>query len=74
MMQAVTQIEQGYKMLASQLPSLAPIAADAISKLRIAIPNAIGAGAGQGQPQGQPQGGPSGDSGQLPPPPPQGAQ
>lgn len=66
MMQALQQIEGGYKMLAQMLPSMAPIAAEAISKLRMAIPNAIGAGAGQAgaAPQGAP-------GQQLPPPPPQ---
>jgi hypothetical protein len=48
MMSAVQQIEAGYKALATMLPSMAPIAADAISKLRLAIPNAVGAGAGSG--------------------------
>ena len=63
MMAAMQQIEEGYKTLASVLPSIAPIAADAISKLRMAIPNAIGAGAGPAgaAPQGAP--GPG-----LPPP------
>lgn len=49
MMGAVQQIEAGYKALATMLPSMAPIAAEAISKLRLAIPNAVGAAAG---PQG----------------------
>mgnify|MGYP001570169802 len=51
MMQAVQQIEAGYQTLVSMLPSTAPLAAEAISKLRIAIPNAIGAMA---QPPGAP--------------------
>lgn len=46
-MTAMKQIELGYQMLAQQLPSLAPLVADAITKLRMAIPNAVGAGAGQ---------------------------
>jgi len=66
MQKAQTLIEAGYKMLVDSLPSLAPLAADAVSKLRIAIPNAVGAGAGQNGPQSS---GPS-----LPPPPSQGAQ
>lgn len=66
MQKAQTMIEGGYKMLVDSLPSLAPLAADAVSKLRIAIPNAVGAGA---QPGAAPQG-----NGPGLPPPPQGAQ
>lgn len=66
---AMKQIETGYQTLAQSLPSLAPLAADAITKLRTALPQAAGANAGQqpGQspsPQGQ-GGGPPG----LPSPP-----
>jgi len=45
-MQFVQQIEDGYKKLALALPSLAPIAAEGISKLRMAVPSAMDAGAG----------------------------
>lgn len=69
MMQAMQQIEQGYQMLVSALPSLAPIAAEGISKLRMAIPNAVGAVA---QGPGAPGGGvapPAGSAQTLPAPP-----
>ena len=62
MMQAVQGIEAGYKMLVTILPSLAPIAAEAVSKLRVAVPNAVGAAAGQG---GAPQ--PGQQAGGAPP-------
>jgi hypothetical protein len=69
-LQALQQIEMGYKMLASALPSLAPIAAEGISKLRVAVPGAMSAGAnaqGNGSMQGDipPSAGPQ----QLPSPP-----
>lgn len=62
-MTAMKQIEMGYQTLAQSLPSLAPLAADAITKLRTALPQAAGAGAGPqsgGQPSPQGQGGPPG--------------
>ena len=60
LMQGIQQVEAGAQMLASQLPSLTPIIAEFVSKLRMAIPSALGANAGQGQPpmgQQQPMGG-----------------
>ncbi len=54
MMQSIQQIEAGAQTLTQQLPSLAPLIAEFISKLRMAVPNAIGAGAGQQQPMGAP--------------------
>lgn len=68
-MTAMKQIEMGYQTLAQSLPSLAPLAADAITKLRTALPQAAGAGAGQqpGQPPQSPQN--SGGSPGLPSPP-----
>lgn len=51
-MDAIRQIETGYKQLASVMPSLAPVAAEAISKLRVAVPSAMSAGA-TGAPTGQ---------------------
>ena len=68
MMQSIQQIEMGAKTLVTQLPSLAPLVADFISKLRVAVPNAVGAGAGMAAPGGEPTGEPG-----LPPPPMQGA-
>jgi len=45
-MDAIRQIETGYQSLAQAMPSLAPVAAEAISKLRVAVPSAMSAGAG----------------------------
>lgn len=70
MMQAIAQTEGGLKSLAIQLPSLAPMIADFISKLRTAVPTAAGSGA-----DSVPPGSPAITGGQsLPSPPQQGAQ
>lgn len=56
-MDAIRSIESGYQQLAQVMPSLAPVAAEAISKLRVAVPSALSAGAGSapaGQGQGMP--------------------
>lgn len=45
---AIKKIESGYQELVQLLPSIAPVAAEAISKLRIVMPSAAGAGAGGG--------------------------
>ncbi len=74
MMQAMQQIEAGYQALVAALPSLAPVAAEGISKLRMAIPNAVGAVA---QAPGAPGGGmqpPAGGAPGLPAPPTGGPQ
>ena len=68
-LQALQQIEMGYKMLASALPSLAPIAAEGISKLRVAVPGAMSAGATQGNGSMQGDVPPSAGPQQLPSPP-----
>lgn len=59
-MDAIRQIETGYQSLAQILPSLAPVAAEAISKLRVAVPSAMSAGAGSA---------PAGPGGMMPPQP-----
>lgn len=71
-MQAMQQIESGAQMLVQTLPSVAPVMAEFISKLRMVIPSALGADAGgQGIP-GVP-GAPAITGGQsLPTPPPMG--
>lgn len=63
MMQAMQQFEAGAQSLAQQLPSLAPMIAQVISQLRMAIPQAMSAGAAQQPGQG---------SGMSAPPPQQG--
>lgn len=64
MMQAMQQIEAGAQALAQSLPSLAPTVAQFISQLRMAIPQAMSAGAASQTP-GQ-------GSGMAAPPPQQG--
>ena len=49
MMQSMQQVESGLQTLATSLPSLAPMVAEMITRLRTAIPNAV-AGANQSQP------------------------
>ena len=49
---AYQMIEQGYKTLAGAAPSLAPFCADAVTKLRMAIPNALGTGGASPADQG----------------------
>lgn len=49
---AYQMIEQGYKTLATAAPSLAPFCADAVTKLRMAIPSALGTGGTQPTDQG----------------------
>ena len=69
MMQSIQKSEAGLQELAQQLPPLAPLIAEFISKLRMAVPNAIGAGAGMQGPPGAQMGQiPGGQSG-LPSPP-----
>ena len=63
MMAAVQQIEGGVSMLARSLPSLAPMLSEFVTKLRMAIPNAVGAGAGTSGAGSQPA------SPGVPPPP-----
>lgn len=70
-MAATKQVETGLQALVTVLPSIGDLASDIISKLRMAIPNAMSAGAAQGPPSPGPQG--PGGPGQLPPSP-QGAQ
>jgi hypothetical protein len=70
MQAAVQQLEAGYQQLAQMLPSLAPFAADAVSKLRMIIPAALSAGAqGQGQPGQAPSGPDPTAQSSIPPPP-----
>lgn len=45
-MDAIRKVETGFQALAQLMPSLAPLAAEAISKLRVAVPSALSAGAG----------------------------
>lgn len=59
-MDAIRSIESGYQQLAQVMPSLAPVAAEAISKLRVAVPSALSAGAGSA---------PAGQGGMPPPQP-----
>lgn len=67
MMQAMQQIEAGAQALAQSLPSLAPTVAQFISQLRMAIPQAMSAGAASPQAPGS-------GSGMAAPPPQQTAQ
>lgn len=52
MMQSVQQVEAGVKTLAQALPSLAPMLAEFVGKLRVAIPTAVSATANPGGAQG----------------------
>ena len=67
MMTAMQQIEAGCQALARQVPSLAPICAETVTKFRAAIPSALAQSAGVPMQPHPPM--PGADAGMPPPPP-----